>query len=72
MNCKGERGRYICEEANLDFEPKRFDKEVRDYLLKQVIKTKGWKPQPLGEETRDAYVYITFRLKDGKIIELLP
>lgn len=72
INCNGETGRFITEESNLDFIKKEFNQETVDHLYKIVKELKGWEAPFLRGELRDTYIYLTFKLKDGEIIELLP
>ena len=73
LNCKGEVGRFMTEEADLDFNKKKFDKETVDHLYQIVSAQKDWKLcYGRDDNMFDAYLYITFKLKDGKIIEILP
>lgn len=71
-NCKGETGRYTTEEADLNFVPKQFDPSVKTLLLERLLKTKNWQISNINGVARDTYVYVTYKLKDGKIIEILP
>ncbi|MEQ9263400.1 MAG: hypothetical protein RLP14_09590 [Owenweeksia sp.] len=72
INCQGETGRYITEEADLDFTAKEFDRGVVNYLLGLLLQLDGWKVEPIRNTVGDVYAYITFKMKDGEIIELLP
>ena len=74
LNCKGEVGRFITEEADLDFNKKQFNQETISHLYEIVSKQKNWKTcfSRRINKALDAYLYLTFKLKDGKIIEILP
>lgn len=72
VNCKGEAGWFTMEEADLDFQPKRFPAETIQHFFEILYQHPNWKPCIIREEARDAYTYITFKLKDGEIIEILP
>ena len=72
VNCKGETGRFITEEADLDFIPKSFNKETTQHLYEIVSAMDGWIPTLIRGEPGNAYFYLTFKLEDGKIIEILP
>ena len=70
--CEGEAGWFTMEEADLDFQPKRFHTETIQHFFEILYQHPNWKPCIIREEARDAYTYITFKLKDGEIIEILP
>ncbi len=74
VNCKGEAGRFITEESSLEFEPKAFSKSTVNHLYEILQEHGKWKALLIGKEkkARDAYTYLTFKLKDGAIIEILP
>ena len=74
LNCKGEVGRFTTEEADLDFNKKQFNKETVGHLYRIVAAQKDWKlcTGRNIDYKLDAYLYITFKLKDGKITEILP
>ena len=72
INCNGESGRFITEESSLDFAKKKFNQETVDHLYNIVKNLKGWQPPFIREKYHDTYNYLTFKLKDGEIIELLP
>jgi len=72
VNCKGEAGRFITEEADLDYQPKTFNEATVTHFYEILKEMTGWIPTKLKEEDVDAYFYLTFKLKDGKLIEFLP
>ncbi|MEZ5059758.1 MAG: hypothetical protein R2879_22215 [Saprospiraceae bacterium] len=72
INCNGEAGRFTTDEADLDFNPKQFDDDLVNHFYKILKENKDWSPCIIRGENRDAYTYITFKLKDGKLIEILP
>jgi len=74
LNCKDELGRFITEEADLDFNKKQFNQETVDHLYQIVSRQKDWQTCFIKSRNKqfDAYLYLTFKLKDGKIIEILP
>lgn len=72
VNCNGEAGWFVTEEAGLDYEKKQFSEDCRLYLYEILKAEKEWKNLVIGTEPRDAYTYITFKIKNGDIIELLP
>ncbi len=72
LNCKGEAGWFTTEQADLKFNKKSFNPETVAHLLEIVSSQKDWLVTENNQGALDSYVYITFKLQDGKIIELLP
>lgn len=72
VNCKGEAGLFTTEQADLNYKEKSFNKETVDHLHNIVYELKTWSPCVIEEEARDSYFYITFRMKNGEIIDVLP
>lgn len=72
INCDGVAGRFTTEQTDLDFQPKTFNRETITHFYEIIKDIKGWRKTIIRKESRDAYAYITFKLKDGEIIELLP
>jgi len=72
INCKGEAGRYIIHENNLDLEPQVFNKDLVSQLFKITSKLKKWNPNYVRDEYRDSYIYISYRIENGNITEILP
>ena len=72
INCNGEAGHFILEQADLNYQKKKFNPATIEHLYKIVSNLNNWRHSVLWQEPQDAYIYLTFKLKDGEIIELLP
>lgn len=72
VNCKGQAGWFVTEEAGLDYEKKQFSEQCRTHLYNIIKAEKEWNNLNIRGEDCDAYTYLTFKIKDGEIIELLP
>jgi len=72
VNCNGEAGWFVTEEAGMDYQKKQFSDKCRNHLYDILKAEKEWNNLKIGHEDRDAYTYITFKIKNGEIIELLP
>jgi len=72
INCEGEAGRYIIHENNLDLEPQNFDKDLVNQLFEITTQLKKWNPNFVRDEYRDSYMYISYRIENGEITEILP
>jgi hypothetical protein len=72
VSCKGLAGRYQIIENDLDLKPKKFSKELVSHLFSITQEFKEWRPVILENVSRDYNIYITCKIRDGKIIEILP
>lgn len=72
VNCRGETGRYRIESMNFDYQPIVFDEKTADQLLTLTKELKGWGIAAYEKKERDYYQYLTFKLEDGRITEILP
>lgn len=72
INCKGLAGRYVIHENNLNLEPKVFNEDLKNQLFQLTSQLKKWNPNFTHNEFRDSYMYISYRIENGKITEILP
>lgn len=72
INCKGETGRYVIHENDLDLIPKKFNKELKDQLFKLTTQLNQWNPNVIRGKKVDSYMYISYRIENGEIVEILP
>ena len=72
INCKGQAGRYVIHENNLDLEPTSFNKDLVDQLFNLTTELKDWNPNYTHDAFRDSYMYISYRIEHGNITEILP
>jgi hypothetical protein len=72
INCKGEAGCYVIHENDLNLEPKTFTKDLKDQLFVLTTQLKKWNPNFVHSLDRDSYMYISYRIENGNITEILP
>lgn len=72
INCKGETGRYKIYENDLNLEPYTFDSNLKNQLLELTRQLKPWNPNIIRGDKVDSYMYISYKIKNGEIIEILP
>ena len=72
INCMGETGRFVVEGADLDYNRKEFNKETVHHLYDIISKEREWQHCHGNYFELDSHAFLTFKLKDGEIIELLP
>ena len=72
VNCEGEAGRFIAEGYDLNYQPYEFPEETVTHLYEIIRKLTDWTPVISGGEPSDAYFYLTFKLNNGEITDILP
>lgn len=72
MNCKGEVGRFIVEEVDLSFNESSFDKKLVKELLEITSSMDNWRPLCFHDENKDVYMFVTYKIVNGQIMEILP
>ncbi len=72
VNCEGVTGRFRIQGMDAGYNEKEFNKEIVAEFLVLTKKLDGW---VIGEEEgikRDYYQYLTFKLENGKLREIMP
>ncbi|MVT08393.1 hypothetical protein [Chitinophaga tropicalis] len=72
INCNGHTGRFRLLEIDNDYQPIHFREALSQQLLSLVKQVRGWQPAVYKEKVYDSYQYITFRIRNGKIISISP
>jgi hypothetical protein len=72
INCKGEAGRFRVLSSDFDYQDKEFDKAIVNQLLTIVRGLDGWEIMIRNEKSLDYYLYLIFKIENGRIIEILP
>lgn len=72
VNCKGETGRFRTEAMNFSYQPIEMNEATTHQLLKLCQEVKGWGIGVYQEKERDYYQYLTFKIENGHLTEILP
>ena len=72
VNCEGKTGRFRIQEMDNDYKAKSFRKEIHDQLLSLTKSLDGWVIAINQGYLFDYYQYLTFKIEDGKLIEIMP
>lgn len=72
INCNGNTGRFRLFEIDSSYQPCHFKEALSGQLLSHVKQLSGWQPAVYKQKVYDSYQYITFRLRNGKIISITP
>ena len=72
LNCRGETGRFVMNESSIDFNDYSFNQKLKNELLAFTMKLDQWRSVCYEDENEDAYVFLTYKIINGEIVEILP
>lgn len=72
VNCKGEAGRFRMQEMDLDMNEQKFNLKLSEQLFILTKELDGWNDFIHKKQPYDYYNYITFKIINGEINEILP
>ena len=72
VNCEGKTGRFRVQEMDTTYVEKQFNREFTARYLKLTKQLKGWEVGKLEDRVYDYYQYLTFKIDNGKLIEIMP
>lgn len=72
VNCHGKSGRFRLLAMNDTYEEIRFSDTISDQLLQLTKDYEDWRALEYKGMHSDYYFYVTFKIKEGRIIEILP
>ncbi len=72
VNCKGETDRFRVLCMDKDYNEKVLHRSITDQLLAVAKTLNGWKTKRYKDTEISFYQYLTFKIKQGRITEILP
>ncbi|WP_346320912.1 hypothetical protein [Chitinophaga sp. YIM B06452] len=72
INCNGQTGRFRLFGIDGNYQPIQFKPALSQQLLGLVKQLGGWQAPVYKEKAYDSYQYITFHIRNGKIISVSP
>ncbi|MDP9958937.1 hypothetical protein [Chryseobacterium lathyri] len=72
VNCEGKTGLFRVQQMNEDLKEIVLDKELGDRLLRFTKSLDGWIPQKIKGFKTGYYQYLTYKIENGKVSEVLP
>lgn len=72
VNCRADTDRFRVLGMDENRKPFTFDASISDQLMKITKSLRGWLILPDDKAPKDYYMYLTFKLENGKIKEILP
>lgn len=71
INCEGKPGRFDVKGFDADLAPRAFNPEIVSKLLQLTQKLVDWESSS-GQKQTDCNKFLTYKLAEGQIIEILP
>lgn len=72
VNCKGETDRFRIISMDENYKDKEFNPKITEQLLIICKSLKAWIPKKINGKEVDYYQYLTFKIKGGILIEIMP
>lgn len=72
VNCEGKPGMFRIQEMNLEYKEARFDKTFGKKLLDFTKSLNGWISKRENGQKIDYYQYLTYKIENGQVVEILP
>lgn len=72
VNCEGQTGRYRIQGMDNEYNPKKFSEDLITKLLDLSKQLDGWIPGEYEGRRFDYYQYLTFKIENGNVIEIMP
>ena len=72
VNCEGQTGLFRVQQMDEDYNETIFEENIVSIILKFVKSLDGWIVQSYKGQTVDYYQYLTFKIENGIVKEILP
>ena len=72
VNCEGKTGWFRMQQMNEDYKKYVFDEKLSNQLLIFTKSLNGWIPKEIEEKKIDYYQYLTYKIENGQVSEILP
>jgi len=72
VNCEGKTGLFRTQQMNENYLEENLDKDLAEKLLNFTKSLKGWIPKESRGTKLDYYQYLSYKIDNGKVAEILP
>lgn len=72
VNCEGKTGLFRLQHMSPDLKDTVLDVELENKLLQFTQSLDGWIPKEINGSKVDYYQYLTYKIENGKVSEVLP
>lgn len=72
VNCEGRTGRFRIQGMDNEYNEKTFNESLTNQLMSLTKTLDGWVTGEYDGKTYDYYQYLTFKMENGILIEIMP
>ncbi len=72
INCEGTLGNFEIHELGIDYKEKKFQESLVVHLQELLLQLNEWKAFSRGDSTFDSFHFITFKIDNGELVDILP
>lgn len=72
VNCQGKTGRYRVEAMNNEYNEMKFSADLTNNILNLTKQLDGWIIGEREGKKYDYYQYLTFKIENGELTEIMP
>jgi hypothetical protein len=72
VNCEGKPGWFEIIQVDTNYNKTQFSDELVSQLLALTAQAKHWNIISFNDAPVDYYMYVSYKLQDGEIVEILP
>lgn len=72
VNCEGKTGRFRVQGMDEKYQSTTFSKDLTSQLLRLTKALDGWMPAEQDGKPYDYYQYLSFKIKNGQLTDILP
>ncbi|GAE66180.1 hypothetical protein SAMN05421692_3884 [Chryseobacterium indologenes] len=72
VNCEGKSRLFRVQQKNPEYDEKELDKGLATNLLNFTKSLNGWVIKQMESKKIDYYQYLTYKIENGEIVEVLP
>ncbi len=72
VNCEGKSGMFRTQQMGLDYKQTQLDNNLTNKLLDFTKSLRGWIPRQNEGQKIDYYQYLTYKIENGQVVEILP
>ena len=72
VNCDGNPGWFETIQMNLDLEEHPLNPQIVDSLFTFTAAAKNWNPLEFRNGPSNYYMYVSYRIENGKVVEIIP
>ncbi|MEM6644001.1 MAG: hypothetical protein AAF616_13555 [Bacteroidota bacterium] len=72
VNCKGKTGRFRVQQMDKDYNEASLDSSLVSTIVEKVKALDDWEVKKVRDQSIDYYQYLTFKISNQNILEIMP